>query len=257
MLEVKSLIVAYGNRLAVNNVSFRLESGQILGLIGPNGAGKSTLIRAISGVMPIQSGSVWLQGRRVESLSSNQRARLLAVVPQARNMPPAFTGREVVALGRTPYLNFLGQVGAEDDRRVNDAMARTNTLEFADRYVGELSGGEQQRLLVARALVQASPILLLDEPTTHLDLQYQVGLLDLVRELAARDGLTVVIALHDLNMVARCADQVALLVRGELQALGTPAEVLEPERLSRAYQVNLQALPAGPGALPVILPAGQ
>lgn len=255
MLEVQSLHVAYGSRLALNNISFHLEAGTILGLIGPNGAGKSTLIRTISGVIPPESGSIRLAGKRLETLSSNERARLMAVVPQARSLPPAFTAREVVALGRTPYLNWLGQVGLEDDRRVMDAMMRTHTLELADRYVGELSGGEQQRLLVARALVQASPLMLLDEPTTHLDLQYQVSLLDLVRDLARNDGLTVLIALHDLNLVARCADRVALLVNGELQALGTPAEVLEPQRLSRAYQVKLQALPAGPGVLPVILPA--
>ena len=132
-------------------------------------------------------------------------------------------------------------------------MQRTDTLELAERRVGELSGGEQQRLLLARALAQAAPILLMDEPTTHLDLQYQFGLLEQVRSLAEQDNLAVLVALHDLNLVARYADRVALLVGGTLQAIGTPAEVLTADRLSQVYHVPLQAVPV-PGGPPVIIP---
>jgi iron complex transport system ATP-binding protein len=184
-----------------------------------------------------------------------QRARWVAVVPQARNLPLAFTGWETVALGRTPHLNWLGQLSAQDEAHIRQVMERTDTLDLADRPVGEMSGGEQQRLLIARALAQAAPILLLDEPTAHLDLQYQYGLLDLVHDLAHQDGLAVLLALHDLNLVARYADRVALLVGGKLQAYGTPAEVLNAPLLSQAYHIPLEIVSPGESAPLLVLPS--
>ncbi len=254
MLEVKSLCVAYGSRLVLRDINLILAPGNVVGLIGPNGAGKTTLIRAMSGVLPIQSGQVWVNGQALGRLPPAQRARWVGVVPQARNLPPAFSGWETVALGRTPYLNWLGQFSTRDKTAIQSAMQRTSTLDLADRLVGELSGGEQQRLLIARALAQSAPILLLDEPTAHLDLQYQFGLLDLVRELAKKDGLSILLALHDLNLVARYTDQVLLLVGGQVQAAGAPQEVLTANRLSQAYHVNLKVAPASPGMPLMVLP---
>lgn len=254
ILEVRSLNVNYGTRQVLKEVSLNLPASSVFGLIGPNGAGKSTLIRAISGVIPVQSGQIMVAGQRLAQLGSPQRARWLAVVPQARNLPPAFTAWETVALGRTPYLNWLGQVSALDRDCIKDAMARTDTLTLADRPVGELSGGEQQRLLLARALAQAAPILLMDEPTTHLDLQHQVSLLNLTRDLAHRDGLAVLVALHDLNLVARYTDQVILLVDGKIQAQGAPVEVLTPALLSQAYNLPLSVIPKGQAGKPLIIP---
>ncbi len=259
MLEAQGLSVSYpihndGSREVLHGVSLKLEPGRILGLIGPNGAGKSTLVRALSGVVPLQAGQVLVNGLPLGQLKPNQRARWVAVVPQARTLPPAFTGWETVALGRTPHLNWLGQISAQDEERIRQVMERTNTLELADRPVGEMSGGEQQRLLIARALAQAAPILLLDEPTSHLDLQYQYGLLDLVHDLAHQDGLAVLLALHDLNLVARYADRVALLVGGRLQAIGTPAEVLDAPLLSRAYHIPLEVVSTAAAPL-LVLPA--
>jgi iron complex transport system ATP-binding protein len=254
MLEVKSLCVTYGERLALRDINLSLAPGKVVGLIGPNGAGKTTLIRAMSGVLPIQSGQIWVNGQALGRLTPAQRARWVGVVPQARNLPPAFSGWETVALGRTPYLNWLGQLSTRDEVAIQSAMQRTSTLDLADRLVGELSGGEQQRLLIARALAQSAPILLLDEPTAHLDLQYQFSLLDLVRELAKKDGLSILLALHDLNLVARYTDQVVLLVGGQVQAIGAPHEVLTANRLSQAYHVNLKVAPAGPGMPLMVLP---
>ena len=254
MLEVKSLCVNYGARLALQDINLTLTPGTVVGLIGPNGAGKTTLIRAMSGVLPSQSGQIWVNGQALGRLSAAQRARWVGVVPQARNLPPAFTGWETVALGRTPYLNWLGKLSASDEMAIQNAMKRTSTLELAERMVGEMSGGEQQRLLIARALAQAAPILLLDEPTSHLDLQYQFGLLDLVRELAKKDGLSILLALHDLNLVARYTDQVILLVGGQIQAAGAPQEVLTANRLSQAYHVNLKVAPASAGMPLMVLP---
>jgi len=255
MLKVTNLSAAYGDKVVLNKINFELPSGKIFGLIGPNGAGKSTLIRTLSGVLPLRSGIVTIDGQNVSELSTLERARKVAVVPQAQQMPPAFSALETVQLGRTPHLNWLGQLSESDSEIVRSAMIRTHTWEFADRRVGELSGGEQQRVLLARALAQSAPILMLDEPTSNLDLQYQISLLDQVYQLAHEAGLSVLIALHDLNLVARYTDQVGLMVAGEFIRLGKPKEVLTPEILSRAYQVPLQVVQQFPGGFPVILPA--
>jgi len=255
MLRVEHVSVAYGERPILNDVSFEVGAGEIYGIIGPNGAGKTTLVRAISGVVPLTSGRVWVAGCDLQALKPAERARRVAVVPQARNLPPAFTGWELVLLGRTPYLNWLGQVSPKDEQRARLAMERANALELADRRLGDLSGGEQQRLLLARALAQEAPLLLLDEPTTHLDLQYQVSILDTVRELTQNEGMAVVVVLHDLNLVARYADRVGLLVNGSLRAQGTPEEVLEPELLEEVYHLPLQVLRGAASGKPVILPA--
>lgn len=254
MLKVTALSVSYGTRQALKKITFSLEAGTILAVIGPNGAGKTTLVRALSGVLPLKDGIIEVMGRNLFSLSPAERARLIAVVPQARNLPPAFSGRETVQLGRTPHLNWLGQLSASDEAIIHQAMERTQTLALADRPVGELSGGEQQRLLLARALAQSAPVLLLDEPTTHLDLQFQIHLLDLVRTLTQQDGLTVLAALHDLNLVGRFADQVALLVDGELRALGSPQVVLDPQILEQAYNLPLQVISSPAGGYPLVIP---
>lgn len=255
MLEVQSLRVVYGNRLVLKDLSFQVPGGSILGVIGPNGAGKTTLIRALSGVVPLAGGSVKVNGTDLSALRPNERARLVAVVPQARQLPPAFTGEELVMLGRTPHLNWLGHITRRDEERVRVALERARAADLAGRRVGELSGGEQQRLLLARALAQEAPILLLDEPTTHLDLHYQIGLLDQIAGLARHDGLTVVLALHDLNLVSRYADQVALLADGELRAMGKPEAVLQPDLLAQVYHLPLQVLKNTASGRPVILPA--
>ena len=196
-----------------------------------------------------------VDGVDLATLKPPERARRVAVVPQARNLPPGFTGWDLVMLGRTPHLNWLGRVSAHDEERVNLALERAQAQDLAARRVADLSGGEQQRLLLARALAQEAPLLLLDEPTTHLDLQYQIGLLDEVRSLVRRDGLTVVVALHDLNLVSRYADQVALLFEGQLRAYGDPISVLDPDLLCQVYRLPLQVLRDTASGKPVILPA--
>jgi len=256
MIQAESISVSYGSRLALKNATFQAPSGSVLGIVGPNGSGKTTLIRALSGVLPLQSGHIWVQGEDLSKLSPSERARRIAVVPQAVNLPPTFTTWETVLLGRTPHLNWLGQISERDRLIARKAMERTNTLDLSERYVGELSGGEQQRLLLARALAQSAPVLLMDEPTAHLDLHHQLNLLQEIRTLAHEDGFTVLMVLHDLNLVARFADRVTLLVEGKLQPPGRPEEVLTAENLSKVYRVPLQTLLVGKGRHPVILPAG-
>ncbi len=254
MLKIENLSVSYGARRVLQSVSLDLHAGEVLALIGPNGAGKSTLVRAASGVIPVQAGRVGVNGDDLLALSAMRRARYLAVVPQATSLPPAFTAWETVLLGRTPYLNFLGQVSTKDEEIARQALQKVDAFDLAERRVGELSGGEQQRVLLARALAQSTPILLLDEPTVHLDLQHQVALMEIVRSLAHNDNLAVLIALHDLNLAARYADRVALLVAGEIKAAGTPRQVLTPEIISKAYHLPVQVIPHPYADVPLVLP---
>jgi iron complex transport system ATP-binding protein len=257
MLQIENLSVSYGNRQVIRVVSLQVNSGQVVALIGPNGAGKSTLIRAVSGVVTAKSGRIWADGQELTALAPMQRARLLSVVPQAASLPPAFSVWETARMGRTPYLNFLGQTSEADDEKVKQALQRVDALELSERRIGELSGGEQQRVLLARALAQSTPILLLDEPTAHLDLQYQVHLLELVQGLARHDNLAVLLAVHDLNLAARYADQVALLVDGEIKAAGTPQQVLTQELISAAYHLPVQVVPHPFVDTPLVLPGSK
>ncbi len=257
MLEIHSLYVGYRSQPVLSNFSVKVNPGEVFALVGPNGGGKTTLIRAVSGVLSAQSGRIHVDGKDLSGFSSMQRARYLAVVPQARNLPPAFTVWQTVFMGRTPFLGWLGKSGEKDRARVRWALERTDTLFLAERRVDELSGGEQQRVLLARALAQDAPILLMDEPTAHLDLQHQSNLLNLVRELAEEQNLAVLMALHDLNLVALYADRVALLVEGHLCAVGTPKEVLTPNRLTEIYKIPLHVIAHPDYGTPLVLPDGK
>jgi len=252
-LAIESLTFNYGINPALKDISLSVQPGEILAVVGPNGAGKTTLVRAASGLLQPNSGRVLVAGTDISQLTESQRARYLAVVPQARKLPPAYTVWHTVMLGRTPYLSWLGQPGKKDRQSTLWAMERTQTLPFADCRIDELSGGEQQRVLLARALAQQTPILLLDEPTAHLDLQHQIGILALLRELVDEQGLTVLMALHDLNLVSLYADRVALLVKGSLRDLGTPREVLTPQQLSEVYQTPLHVIPHPDYDTPLVL----
>jgi iron complex transport system ATP-binding protein len=256
MLSIHSLNVNYGTRRILHDITFNIGKGEIVSLIGPNGSGKTTLIRAISGVTPIASGQVQVSAENLAGLSFQQRARLLAVVPQARDLPEMYTVWQTVLLGRTPYLNWLGKLLPEDQQRVKWALERTGTLSLKDRLVGELSGGEQQRILLTRALAQETPILLLDEPTSHLDINHQAHLLDLVAELTQENHLTVLMALHDLNLAALYSRRIVLLVDGCIQAFGSPREVLTTALLSAAYHLPLNVITHPDYGTPLILPDG-
>jgi iron complex transport system ATP-binding protein len=256
MLRIENLTVNYGKRHVLQHVTLVVESGEVVALVGPNGAGKSTLIRAASGVVPIEGGEIHINGSALSQLTTMERARIIAVVPQARSLPPAFTVYESVLLGRTPHLGWLGRTGPRDHERVQYALEHTQMLPLAERYVGELSGGEQQRVLLARALAQDTPVLLLDEPTTHLDLQHRESLIRLIRELAVKKNLAILMVLHDLNLAGLYADRVALLVDGQLQAVGSPNEVLTEANLSRVYQIPVRVIPHPEYGSPLILPDG-
>lgn len=239
MLEIKNLSLNFETEPVLKNMNFSAKPGEILGIIGPNGAGKTTLLRAIAGVIPIKSGTLELDGEDLMKKSIIERAKLIASVPQASTLPASFSVLDMVMLGRTPYLNWLGQTSSLDEEISYTALQQTQSLDLAERKLGELSAGEQQRVLLARALAQSTPVLLMDEPTTHLDLRFQIELLDLVKQLTLQKSITTIIVLHDLNLASRYADEMILLEQGQIAAFGKPQKVLIDSVLSRVYQIPI------------------
>lgn len=254
-LEIDRVTFGYNGHLVLRETSFRLMPGEVLGLIGPNGAGKSTLIRLAAGFLRPDAGAVRLFGRSPTDWPSRELARLVALVPQGAYVPPTFTVWDTVMLGRTPYLSFLGVPQEADRKATRRALERVEMAGQADRLVGQLSGGERQRVILARALAQEPRCLLLDEPTTHLDIHHQVAVLSLIRRMAVEEGIAVLVVLHDLNLAATFADRLALLSDGRLVALGAPQEVLRRERLADIYGSAISVFPRpDDGGYPVILP---
>lgn len=233
----------------IADLSLTVECGVFLGLIGSNGSGKSTLIRAMAGVVPFRTGSIWLKGESLDSLSRRQIARRVAVLPQDTSCSFAFSVREIVSMGRHPHLGRFQRPDRQDLRIVDEVMERTDVQQLAGRNILELSGGERQRVAIARALAQKPRVLLLDEPTSHLDLNHRIEVLDLLHELNIEEGLTLVCVTHDLNDAAEYCDRLLLLHRGRTMACGSPRQVLTPDLLRRAFGVEAAVEPApnGPG----------
>lgn len=247
-LLLRDVEVGYGSRPVVSGVSFDLDAGQWLGLIGPNGAGKSSLLKGVMGLIETV-GRIDIGGRQLEGRA---RARAVAYLPQRPLLPPGMTVAEYVLLGRTAHLPWLSAESKHDRRAATDAMVRLDVDRFAHRFVTDLSGGEAQRVALARSLAQEAPLVLLDEPTSALDLGHQIGVLELVDELRCERGLTVVAAMHDLTSAGRFADQLLLLGRGRTLALGRPDEVLTEKALGDAYGTEVTLLTAPDGSLVVV-----
>lgn len=238
-LEFAHVTYRYAARDVVAGVTAHIHPGEMVGLLGPNGAGKSTLLRLAAGLLRPRQGVVRVAGRDAAGLARREAARRIAFVPQEFTVQFAYTVRQVVELGRTPHLGALGVIRPADTAAVSAALKATHVEHLAGRIFNALSGGERQRVLLALALAQESAMLLLDEPTAHLDIKHQIGLLDLLTHLNAERGLTVVAALHDLNLAARYFPRLMLL-RTTLVADGPPAAVLDPALLSDVYETPVQ-----------------
>jgi iron complex transport system ATP-binding protein len=238
VIELHDLGVRFGRTEAVRDLSLEIANDEWVMLIGPNGAGKTSVLRALCGLLPFE-GDARVDGRSVRTLGRRELARLIAFVPQNPATPSELTVAEYVLLGRTPHLGYLGVDGRRDRRAVAYALERLDMFPFAERGLGSLSGGELQRAVLARALAQEAPILLLDEPTTSLDLGRQQQVLELVDSLRA-DGLTVLSTMHDLTLAGQYADRLVLLDRGALVAEGCPSDVLSAENLSTYYGANVR-----------------
>jgi iron complex transport system ATP-binding protein len=240
MIELRQVSVRLGGAEVLHSVSFSVEAGEWLALIGPNGAGKTTALRALCGLVRC-TGDVLVDGRDVRTLGRRELARLAAFVPQIPETPPELTVAEYVLLGRTPYLGYFGAEGRADRLAAERALERLELRPFSERFLGSLSGGELQRAVLARAVAQEAPILLLDEPTTALDLGRQQQALELIHSLRD-DGLTIVSTMHDLTLAGQYADRLALLDRGVIVAEGTPREVLSSSNVSSYYGANVRVV---------------
>jgi iron complex transport system ATP-binding protein len=228
--------LGYGARTILSDISLKINSGQIVGIIGPNGSGKSTILKALCGLIRPSAGRVSLDGIEMAHLSREALARQVGVVPQAPLLPESFTVLETVLMGRYPHLGLLRSESKKDLDIACCAMERTNVQSLAHRRVGQISGGERQRVLVARVLAQEPRFLLLDEPTTHLDIQHQLEVMELVRSLAD-SGLGVVEAVHDVSLAGRFCDRLILLKEGHIFKEGTPQAVVTPDNIEQVFGV--------------------
>lgn len=236
-IEVSDLSVSFGDVPVVSGVDLRVERGSIVGLVGPNGAGKTTVLRAIKGTLSPGAGEVLLDGDPAESLSAREAGRRVASVPQETSLAFDFRVRQIVEMGRTPHLGRFDGHGPDDERAVREAMDAGGVARFADRAITEVSGGERQRVLLARALAQETPSLLLDEPTASLDVNHAVRTLELVRRLVD-DGRAALAAIHDLDMAARYCDEIVVLANGGVRAAGPPEDVLTAGTLRDAFDAE-------------------
>ncbi|GER85963.1 hypothetical protein KDW_01250 [Dictyobacter vulcani] len=240
ILEMQGISFGYKRHDLLYDVSVTVASGEMIGLLGPNGSGKTTLLRLLSGVLQPRQGQILLQGRTLTQWGRRQAAQRIAVVPQELHMPFAYTVEQMVSLGRTPFASsFFGSRQEHDTTIIQDAMQAAGVSALSERIFNELSGGERQRVTVAMALAQQPGLLLLDEPTSHLDIKYQIELLELVQQLNHERGMTIIAAMHDLNLAARYFPRLLLFQRG-IVADGSPAEILEPGLLSRVYGIQVQ-----------------
>jgi len=249
-IELTNVTVVLGGQPVVDGIEAAVARGEWVALIGPNGAGKTTLLRAIARLVPF-AGSIALEGRDTNELHRAELSRLLAVVPQEPSTPPWMTVAEYVLLGRTPHLGTLAKEGKRDREAAARALARLDLLEYRERRLGTLSGGEKQRVVVARALAQEARIVLLDEPTAALDIGHQQQALELLDVLRGESELTLVAAMHDLTLAAQYADRMVLLDRGQVAADGVPRDVLTEAAIARHYGASIDVVPVG-GRIAVI-----
>jgi iron complex transport system ATP-binding protein len=251
-IAFEQVTVEAGGRRIVDGVSFAVEPGAWVSLLGPNGAGKTTLLRVLAGLRRFR-GSVHLAGRELAELGRREAARMIALVPHAPVVPPAMSVADYVLLGRTPHMGVLAREGAGDRAAASEALLRLELAALANRPLSSLSGGELQRAVIARALAQSAPVLLLDEPTTALDIGHQQQVLELVDELRRADGLTVVAAMHDLTLAAQYGDRIVLVDGGRVLAEGAAGEVLTEQRIASLYGATVRVVHSdgAPAVVPV------
>jgi len=256
VIETRKIKYRYSDDWVLNDLSLSVDQGEIAGIIGPNGSGKTTILKLMSKVLKQEDGSIRLMGRDIESMKQREIAKIVGVVPQGVSIAFPFTVREIVLMGRSPHLGLL-QMERESDMKIADnAMALTDTLGYADRSIDELSGGERQRVIIARALAQEPKVMLLDEPTSYLDINHQVEIFDLIKRLNSERDLTVVIVSHDLNMAAEYCDRLILLKNGRVYKDGDPKEVITETNIREVYEANVVVSENAITGAPHIVPIG-
>ncbi|MEK8127020.1 ABC transporter ATP-binding protein [Paenibacillus filicis] len=255
-VAVEGLHKRYGAQTVLDGVQFRVEPGEWFCILGPNGSGKTTLLQTLTGVEPASAGSIQLDGRPVASYSRKELARLVAVLQQDALPPISFTVQEVIEMGRYPFQNWLGDERVDSSALVERVIQWLKLEPLRERSVEQLSGGERQRVALGKAMAQEPRLLLLDEPTTFLDIGYQVEMMDRVRRWQKESGMTVISVLHDLNLAAQYCDRLLLLHNGVVTAIGSPQEVLQAGLLERVYGTRPHVLAHPESGVPQILLAG-
>lgn len=241
ILQASQLDIGYGGTRIVQGLSFAPPAGKVTALIGPNGCGKSTLLKAFARILKPTQGELTLDGQAYSALSARQLARQIAFLPQVLPVPEGVSVRQLVAYGRSPHNSLWGRLSGSDQTQVTQAMQRLELDNLADRALADLSGGQRQRAWLAMVLAQNAPVVLLDEPTTYLDISHQVELMDLMCELAA-EGKTVITVLHDINQACRYAEHVAVMHGGRLVAAGTPAAVINAQLMREVFEVQVRII---------------
>jgi iron complex transport system ATP-binding protein len=256
-LSADNVTLAYDQRIIAEQLSVEIPDHSFTVIVGPNACGKSTLLRALSRMLKPSEGRVLLDGQVIQSLPAKQVARTLGLLPQSSVAPDGITVGDLVSRGRYPHQGLLRQWSAEDERVVREAMEQTGVAELAGRYVDELSGGQRQRVWIAMALAQQTPLLLLDEPTTYLDIQHQIDVLDLCAELHEEQGRTLVAVLHDLNHAARYATHLIALRDGKVIAQGPPGDIVTAELVEDVFHLRCQVIEDPETGTPLVVPAAR
>ncbi|MGW1610163.1 ABC transporter ATP-binding protein [Streptomyces sp. NPDC002285] len=256
-LSADNVTLAYDQRVIAEQLSVEIPDNSFTVIVGPNACGKSTLLRALSRMLKPSQGRVLLDGSVIQSMPAKKVARTLGLLPQSSIAPDGITVADLVGRGRYPHQGILRQWSTEDERVVQESMEQTGVAELADRYVDELSGGQRQRVWIAMALAQQTPLLLLDEPTTYLDIQHQIDVLDLCAQLHEEQGRTLVAVLHDLNHAARYATHLIALRGGEIIAEGAPSDIVTAELVEDVFGLRCQVIDDPETGTPLVVPAAR
>ena len=257
LLEATGLSVGYRDRRVVTGLDLTIPPGRVTAIVGANACGKSTLLRAMSRLLPPQEGQVVLDGTAVHRTPAKQLARTLGLLPQSPIAPEGITVSDLVSRGRNPHRRLLSRWSAGDDEAVAAALEATDTLGLADRAIDELSGGQRQKVWIAMVLAQQTDVLLLDEPTTFLDVSHQVEVLDLLADLNRDRGTTIVMVIHDLNLAARYADHLIAMADGVIYAQGEPVDVLTRETVRHVFGIDSRIVTDPTSDRPLMLPLGR
>ncbi|MEU8674637.1 ABC transporter ATP-binding protein [Streptomyces sp. NPDC048560] len=256
-LRAEGLHLGYDDRPVVTDLDLAVPPGRVTAIVGANACGKSTLLRALARLLAPRQGAVRLDGRALHSIPTRELAQQLGILPQSPVAPEGLTVIDLVNRGRSPHQTWWRQWTKADEQAVRDALEATGTTDLADRAVDELSGGQRQRAWIAMAVAQGTPVLLLDEPTTYLDLAHQIDVLDLVTDLNRREGRTVVMVLHDLNQACRYADHVIAMKAGRIVAEGAPADVITAATVEDVFGLCCQVTTDPVSGTPLVIPVGR